>query len=180
MLITYILCWSRLSGSGPLVGLTSDVVFSSCHNHDELEPSPTGGVFERAQGKPNRKVPKRGKIVPRRGSFPNLVETAGYNLAQAFQEGYLITPHFWSLVHPQCTRKKNKKMDGWEEPREHGKRCRFWFGVDLTENTDVAVGEKICPSFCQYLGGCTPFCQMVILDCKHILHWITVTLRCIL
>ena len=109
MLITYILCWSRLSGSGPLVGLTSDVVFSSCHNHDELEPSPTGGVFERAQGKPNRKVPKRGKIVPRRGSFPNLVETAGYNLAQAFQEGYLITPHFWSLVHPQCTRKKKNK-----------------------------------------------------------------------
>ena len=30
----------------------------------------------------------------------------------------------------------------------------FYFGVDLTETIDVAVGEKLCPPLCQgFLGG---------------------------
>ena len=55
-----------LSGSGPLVGLTSDVVFSSRHNYHELEQSPTGGGFEPVRGTPNPNVPKK-------GYFPNFV-----------------------------------------------------------------------------------------------------------
>ena len=48
-------------------------------------------------------------------------------------------------------------MDGWQESREHDKRYIFLFGVDLTENMDVAVGEKLCPPFCQGFSGMYPF-----------------------
>ena len=89
------------------------------------QQSPTGGVFEPVRGTPVRNVPKRGKMVPKKGYFPNLVETAGYTLAQAFQKGVLgYTPLLITLVHPLYTREK-KTLDGWDEPREHDKRCRF-------------------------------------------------------
>ena len=45
-----------------------------------LEQSPTGDVLEPVRGTPIRDVPKRGKIVPKRG-LPNFKETAGYTLA---------------------------------------------------------------------------------------------------
>ena len=94
MLITYYADHVCLSRSGPLVGLTPDVVFSSRHNNHELEQSPTGGVFEPVRGTPNRNVPKRGTS-----------QTAGYTLTQAFQKGVLShTPLLITLFHPQYTR----------------------------------------------------------------------------
>ena len=54
-------------------------------------------------------------------------------------------------------KKKTKTLNGWEVSGELAKRCRFWFGDNLTENMDVAVGEKQCPPFCQWSGGVCPF-----------------------
>ena len=58
------------------------------------------------------------------------------------------------------SKKKKTKLNGWEEPREHDKRCGFSFGVDLAENMDVAVGGNICLPFIGGLGGVVPhnFC----------------------
>ena len=70
------------------------------------------------------------------------------------------------------SRKQKKTLDGWEEPREHDKRCRFSFGVDLTENMDVAIGESLCLPFCQGFGGCTPFfkCSFLALVLRNALR----------
>ena len=73
---------------------------------------------------PGHTKPQRAK----KGYFPNLVETAGYTLAQAYQKGVLgHTPLLITIVHPLYTREKKEKknLDGWEEPRKHDKRCRF-------------------------------------------------------
>ena len=61
-------------------------------------------------------------------------------------------------------KKKTKTLNGWEVSGELAKRCRFWFGDNLTENMDVAVGEKQCPPFCQwfFLGRVYPFLSNVI------------------
>ena len=48
-------------------------------------------------------------------------------------------------------------MDGWQESREHDKRYIFLFGVDLTENMDVAVSNKQLPPFRECFGGVYPF-----------------------
>ena len=98
------------------------------------------------------------------GALPKLVEAAGYPLAQAFRSGVLGHTPLWSPSFTRYTLKKSKTLDCLEEPREHDQRCRFVFGVDLTENMDVAVGETLCPPFCQgFGGGCIPFCQMLFM-----------------
>ena len=38
-------------------------------------------------------------------------------------------------------------------PWGYDKRGRFGYGVDFTENVDVAVGETLCPLFCQGFVG---------------------------
>ena len=71
-----------------------------------------------------------------------------YTLAQAFRKGVIgHTPLLITVVHPLYTRGgKGKPLNGWEETREHDKRCRFWFGVGVTENMDVAwVKSSVTP-----------------------------------
>ena len=48
-----------------------DVIFSSRHNNHELEPSPTGGIFEPVRVTLVRNVLKRGEIVPERETSPS-------------------------------------------------------------------------------------------------------------
>ena len=92
-----VVCWSRLGGSGPLAVSVWAVVFSSCHNNHEQEQSRTGGVFDPVRGTPYRNVPKRGKIVPKRGTSQTLKRRRGIPSRKHSKKGYLVTPHFWSL-----------------------------------------------------------------------------------
>ena len=58
-------------------------------------------------------------------------------------------------IHSRKTRQN--ALAGGEGPWDFGKRCKFWFGVDLTETTGALVGEKQCPPFSQcLLGGVCP------------------------
>ena len=64
--------------------------------------------------------------VPKKGFFPNLVETAGYTLAQAFQKSALgHTPLLISFTRYTLEQKKNN-LDVWEEPRGNDTRNRFF------------------------------------------------------
>ena len=92
------------------------------------------------------------------------VETEGYTLPQGLQKWVLGLD---CCRHALYTRKKKKtKLNGWEEPREHDKRCGFSFGVDLAENMDVALGGKLCLPFIGGLGGVVPhnFCTTSDID----------------
>ena len=111
---------------------------------------------------PGHTKPQRAK----KGYFPNLVETAGYTLTQAFQKGVLShTPLLITPIHPQYTReKKLNTLNGWEEPGEHDKRCCiFLFDVDLMENMGTSPSAKrFVPPFVKvFFGGCAPSCQML-------------------
>ena len=91
--------------------------------------------------------------------FPNLVETAGYTFAQAFQKGVLgHTPLLITPVHPLYSREKKKKtLDAWEEPREHDKRSLhilIWSRFD-GEHGRRRRRKAMSPflSMCFFFGG---------------------------
>ena len=64
------------------------------HNHHKLEQLPTGDVCEPFRGTPNRNVPKRGKIVPKRGTIPTLSKDGGVYPHASIPKSGTATPHF--------------------------------------------------------------------------------------
>ena len=146
-----------------MIVLTSDVVFSSRDDNHELKQSLTGGVFEPVRGTPNRNVPKGVKSRPK-GYFPNVVETAGYTLAEACQKGVLShTPLLITLVSPAIHPRKKYPNSEWLG-RAHGGTTN---AVDLDMGSisrrtwTSPSAKRSVPFFVKVLWGCNPFCQML-------------------
>ena len=103
-----------------------------------------------------------------KGYFPNLVETAGYILAQAFQKGVLShIPLLITLVHRLYTREK-RRNSGWLGGAQ-GARPTLWHlswsrfdGEHGRRRPRIALS-----SFLSRFWGYTPFCQMICKICRH-------------
>ena len=114
MLITF------QAGLGRWSFWTWNVVFSSCHNNHEPEQSPTGGVFESVRGTPIRDVPKRGKILLKRG-LPKLSRDSGVCPRLSMpKRGTCSHPTFDHSCSPAIHSRKKKTgwLGGVQEARE--------------------------------------------------------------